>query len=354
MQNTREDQILQPLSIVVASEAVGTVEANATGRVVAEEGTGVHEAPPDVGESINPAPSVRSPGSRLRDAREALGLGREEFARKARIPLAVLGDLESDAWSRLGAAVYVRGYVRSYSRAAGIDQASIVDSLAAVADATPPLVAARALPSRPQWVSRYATPVAYALLTGVVMIPLVYLARPSATQLASAPSLSPLDAPPTMSSSVQSGGLTSVRLSSQITNLMSDSSSSEPLNPATPERTAAATAEGIEVTQKHAAPLPVMASMTSLPEAPGQQVRLHLRELSWVEFTAADGKRLEYALLPAGTIREYRVAGSARLRIGNSRGVGLEIDRKPVDLLRYSRGNIAELNVGRASEQGAN
>lgn len=296
-----------------------------------------------------------SPGTRLRMAREATGLGREEFARKARIPLAVLGDLETDSWSRLGPAVYVRGYVRSYSRAAGINEASIVESLAAVADVTPVLVAARVTPARPQWVSRYATPIAYALLTGMVMVPMVYLARPAPRQVAAGPALAALDAP-AMSSSMQSGHSIPAKLTTQFKNLAIDPAAAEAdQRPAqAPATLVVAPDADVAAAPSSSAPRPVMASLASMPEPQGQLVRLRLRESSWVEFIAADGKRLEYALLPAGTDREYRVAGSAQLRIGNSRGVALEIDHKAVDLVDFSRANVATLNVGRAPGQRAN
>jgi cytoskeleton protein RodZ len=81
------------------------------------------------------------------------------------------------------------------------------------------------------------------------------------------------------------------------------------------------------------------------PAAVGQRVLLKLAESSWVELIGADGSRIEYAMLPAGTAREYQVAGKASLRIGNTRGASLSVDGKELDLPSYSRGNVARVNL---------
>jgi cytoskeleton protein RodZ len=101
---------------------------------------------------------------------------------------------------------------------------------------------------------------------------------------------------------------------------------------------------------------PVMASMAPIPEsapvaAPAatltaRKVVLRLAQASWVELTGAEGQRIEYALLPAGTVREYQIAGNANLRIGNSRGASLSVDGTAVDLPAHSRSNVARVELG--------
>jgi len=277
---------------------------------------------PETEQGVEALPTV---GRRLREAREAVGLARDEFARRAHIPAAVLANLEEDRGERLGAPVFVRGYLRSAARAAGLADDAFLDAMPKPSEDAPPLVAQRIGPTTPRWVTRYATPVAYALLTAVVMVPLVYLARPNVTQVAQTPSLTSIDG------ATRASGLPvdTVALA----------------GPATdgPQPTAAP--------DDVASPGPVMASLAPLPQSgmptEPRRVTLRLAAASWVEFTGADGSRLEYALLPAGTQRDYQLSGSAGLRIGNASAAQLTVDGRAVDLAPLSSPNdVARVQLG--------
>jgi cytoskeleton protein RodZ len=291
-------------------------------------------------------------GARLRAIRELTGLSREEFARKARIPTAVLGDLESGQLFRLGAAVYVRGYVRSVARAASVDDSELMLRLqqleAAQGPQQPATVAPRMSGGAPRWLTRYATPVAYALLTGVVVVPLVYLARPGGSELAQVPTLTPIDAPQRSSTlpAAVSKPAQGTRASTPGTAVAPSIATVDPVDPVEHD----ATQVGPPAVPAES-PQPVMATFAPMPEAasgkPSQRVTLRLSAPSWVEFTGSDGSRLEYALLPAGTTRDYQLQGSAELRIGNSGGAQLTVDGKPVDLASISRANVAIVVLGK-------
>ena len=58
-------------------------------------------------------------GERLRAAREAAGLSVDDVALRLHMPARVVRSLESEDWSRLGAPVFVRGQVRSYTACSG-------------------------------------------------------------------------------------------------------------------------------------------------------------------------------------------------------------------------------------------
>ena len=65
----------------------------------------------------------KSLGQTLRQAREQRGQSLDALAAATRIPSPVLESLESDAFGELPADVYLRGFVRSYSRAVGLPEA---------------------------------------------------------------------------------------------------------------------------------------------------------------------------------------------------------------------------------------
>ena len=70
-------------------------------------------------------PGPLSIGERLREAREAKGLGVEDVASQTRIPIRHLDAIEREDWDALPAATYCIGFVRSYANAVGLDGAEL-------------------------------------------------------------------------------------------------------------------------------------------------------------------------------------------------------------------------------------
>lgn len=297
-------------------------------------------------------------GMRLRAAREARGLTLDEVARAVHIPSAVLADIEADRLERLGAPIYVRGYLRTYARHVGLAEAAVAGATERLEQPQPTLVA-RPTRSRSRYLAaRYANAVAYALLTLVVMVPLVMfvMSRQGARPQAAAPRLETIDAPLVALPPAMADGTASAR---------DALASSADIAPTAPE-VAAPSVVSSSVVEEISQPepqQPVMASMAPLPEQiagpeaevpaavspdKGQKVVLRLAQPSWVELTGFQGQRIEYALLPAGTVREYQIAGRASLRIGNTRGATLQVDGRNVDLGAYSRSNVARVDLGSA------
>lgn len=77
----------------------------------------------------SPAGEPVAPGATLCKAREQAGIALEVVAQRTLIPLSRLRALESDDYERVGAATFVRGYVRAYAKLLGIDPAPLVDAL---------------------------------------------------------------------------------------------------------------------------------------------------------------------------------------------------------------------------------
>lgn len=68
-------------------------------------------------------------GAVLRQARERRGLTLEEVAADSRIPVHYIQALEADAFDDLPAPVYVRGFLRVYSKLLDIDSAPLLEEL---------------------------------------------------------------------------------------------------------------------------------------------------------------------------------------------------------------------------------
>jgi cytoskeleton protein RodZ len=69
---------------------------------------------------------METPGNKLRDAREARGLSLDDVAHVTRIPRSSLALIEEGRFDRLPAPVFVRGFLKSYARAVGLDPALVV------------------------------------------------------------------------------------------------------------------------------------------------------------------------------------------------------------------------------------
>ena len=64
-------------------------------------------------------------GERLRQAREAKGIGLDDLASQTRIPIRHLQHIEREEWDALPAITYCVGFVRSYANAVGLDGAEM-------------------------------------------------------------------------------------------------------------------------------------------------------------------------------------------------------------------------------------
>lgn len=69
------------------------------------------------------------PGKRLREAREAMQMSREEAARHLHQDVAIITALEDDDYARLPGQTYVLGYLRSYARLLKLPQNEIVEAV---------------------------------------------------------------------------------------------------------------------------------------------------------------------------------------------------------------------------------
>lgn len=76
--------------------------------------------------SETPASPEVTPGTRLREAREALGMSPREMADRLNWLPAHVAAIEADGYEELRGAAFVRGYLRAYARAVSLDEDEIV------------------------------------------------------------------------------------------------------------------------------------------------------------------------------------------------------------------------------------
>ena len=248
-------------------------------------------------------------GARLRSAREAAGLTVDDVAARLRMPGRVVQSLENEDWSRLGAPVFVRGQVRSYSRLLGLTTAPMMDALTVGQVEPATLVSRSHIPKAQWWAEQIGRRLVYMVLTLSLAIPVWVATRQHLA--GTAEGVAALDTP---------------------------------VDPATPASQEA-----------DRTPRTVVASMTPVaasgqPAAPsaaatGAEIVLRTSGKTWLEVFALDGSTLAKELLPAGAERRYTASQVRRMTIGNAAAVSLESRGRPVDPLAHARANVARFEV---------
>lgn len=277
-------------------------------------------------------------GSRLRAAREVRGENIDTCAHALHLSTHVLRQLETDSYAGTDSKIYLASYIGKYARHLGIDEAAVQTEIDRIRQVEPPLVATGSVSHSRFLLDRYATAATYVVLTAVIIVPMIWFGV-RGTLDRDLSHLAPLDATPV---------------------------AQQDARPATAGSTIAPAA--LLTAPRIAPPIvqdrPLMASMAAFPgmdnadaagtaktPAPtavandGHSVNLNLSAASWVEVTGADGSRIEYGLLPAGSKKTYHSDRPLDVRIGNASGAQLSIDGQAVALEDYQRANVARLRV---------
>lgn len=291
-------------------------------------------------------------GSRLRAAREAKGLDLEACGHALKLPARVLRQLEGGQYDGIDYQVYLGSYITKYGRHLGLDDALIQAEVSRIRrQDEPQLVATGGISHSRYLLERYATAATYVVLTAVIIVPMIWLGV-RGTLNRDISHFAPLDASPVAQQEL-------------------------PASAATPGSTAAdavAVAPATTPTSHADNDQPLLASMVpsmsvdpvkppavSVPAVDdgvaGHSLTLSLAEASWVEVIAADGSRLEYGLLPAGSHKTYHSEQPLEIRLGNASGAQVSVDGQVLPLDAYRRANVAhfrlDLEDGKVVPRGA-
>ena len=248
----------------------------------------------------------RGCGARLRKTREAAGLTEADVAARLKMPVRVVQSLEAEDWSRLGAPVFVRGQLRSYSRLLGLTTAPMV-AASGVAPVEPPVLVPRTYtPPMQRLAEQVARRLIYIVLTAAIAVPVWLATRPHLGVVAH--DAAPLDMPANAGAANSSAKTDAV--------------------------------VGAE-------PSPLVASLTPLPASPvsAPALSLQLTADSWVQVFARGGRLLEGSMLRAGEQRSYAAGDVARIVLGNAAAVQVKRNGQVQDLTPYLRSNVARFTV---------
>ncbi len=248
-------------------------------------------------------------GARLRAAREAAGLSIDDVAASLHMPARVVRSLEAEDWARLGAPVFVRGQVRSYSRLLGLTTAPLMDALTVGQVEPAKLVSRTHIPKAQWWAEQIGRRLVYIVLTLSLVIPVWVATRQHLAGTATVEGEAAQDAPVDPAAAV--------------------------------------------VPEKGAAPRTVLASMAPVTTAVQQPVAsvaasdivLRASGKSWLEVVGQNGGTLEKGMLSAGDERRYAAGEVKRITIGNASAVQMEERGRVVDVASHARANVVRFEV---------
>jgi cytoskeleton protein RodZ len=316
--------------------------AHTSGPIGDEPVTTAHHSEPDPAQ----APLfVESFAQRLVAARDARGWSAADVAAKLRLPLHIVRSIETEQYERIGQGVYLRGYLTNYARLVGVPTVAAETVVRKHAVAPPELVASGRISHSRYLFDRYSGSALYLVLTGVFFIPLVMFAMNMGGNVGAR--LTPLDVP---------AQTTDADASARSALGAAADSAAMPANGANSPASSSPAAADAPRSDNNS---PLMASFALVPNQPvaepahqtaaasaqSGQLRLSLNEASWVEIVDADGKRLEYATLPAGSVRNYASDKPLTVLLGNTNGARLEVNGQAQDITPFNRGNVARFKL---------
>lgn len=277
-------------------------------------------------------------GQRLRAARELRGWSAEEVAAKLRFPAQIVQKLEAEQFEKIGYGIYLRGYLMNYARLVGVPTI-LIEPVLRERTAEPPLVSSGTISHSRYLYQRYSVSALYLILTAVIIVPAVMLAmrasqEPGSVQLTALSTSAGPQAEPETATPTSTG----------------DAAQTTPVTASA----AAAASNGAPSDS------PLVASLAPFPLArkensPGHEtiaagsgahtLKLSLKQASWVEVIAVGGDKLEYGLLPGGSVRSYSSDKVLEVRLGNCEGAEVEADGQPQDLTPFRHANVAHFRL---------
>jgi cytoskeleton protein RodZ len=284
------------------------------------------------------APVGLGAGALLREARERAGLSIEAASTELLLKAHILEALEQDRLDQLPEPPFVRGYLRSYARLVGADEARVLERYEAMLPEQAEVTFSVST-TEPEDRGRLAVLALGSLAALAVVAILVWWLgsgdtvgpvvepEPSLELQASEPEPEPVPVP-----------------EPQAVELEPAPAEATPQPPPVPVEPEAVVEPAETVAEPEPEPPPVESAPTALEPVeaaagvtasalePPDLVLVELSGDSWIEVYDAEGRRLLYGLEPAGAQHRLRGTRPFRVFLGNAPEVAVEINGRPFDL----------------------
>lgn len=288
---------------------------------------------------------VLSPGTMIREARQAQHLSVDDLAGQTKLARATVEALERDDFGALLEPVYVRGYYRKCAKVLGVDEKALIEAYSSrVAQRAPQAPTKLRLASGTELGSSSRLPMAMALLfvvIAIVVCAFLWWVRGATTKFdpsrPGAPSA--VNATPTPVSPSAQTPLASATQQAPAADADADAATSAPQTgemppvPAADPNAADRPADAAAIAAAGDASTPVTAAPVS------GRLQVTFTGKSWIRINDANGKTLLDGLIAAGERRGLDGTPPFDVFIGKASAVSVQFDGKPVDLQPFTRDN---------------
>jgi len=313
---------------------------------------------------------VIRPGDMLRQAREQLGYSQKDIASRLRLRLSVINDIEDNNYEKSQLATFTRGYVRSYAKFVGLDEADVLAKLDLHGHAQPQDHEMQSFSRRTK---REAHDSRIMRLTWALAIILVGLTgiwwwqnlqmEPESAALEFSEQSQPLDESlagansPTVSNEELSAADISAAAEGtaleEIAPLAVDvpSESVEPILSFDDSFSSEPASSVLDVEETDSADslaslqTPDTTSEDAAVAVIESELKLTFSADCWVDIRDANGKRLDTGIKKSGEVLNLDGAAPFKLVLGAPGAVKISYKGEPVDLSKYPVGKVARLKL---------
>ncbi len=281
---------------------------------------------------------VHTVGEQLRAAREKAGVSLQDLAKNLKLGLKQVEALENGDWASLPGTTFIRGFVRNYARAIGIDQAPLMAQLDRVIDKPKSVLTVPASSTEPvSYASSSSGESRRVVLVGLFVALLaaaVYFLMPDDLADLRLRAQSVIDS-----------------LSRQDEPVVPTAQVPAPAEPAEPAFPPGSTPQQI-MNPQSVTPLELLAPAGSVPGAVTEKpvdgalpatLSFDVVRESWIEVKDRDGHVLLSQRLLAGSQKTLTGNGPLTLHIGFAPGLKMQWRGQVVDLVPHTRGDVARL-----------
>ena len=283
-----------------------------------------------------------SVGKQLAGQRRRREISIRQVSEQIKLPGWVIEALEADRMEQV-APLYLRGYVRNYANFLGLDAEALLSRLEQrQAPELRPVLPVSQTGIKFERLIKFST---YLLVTTLIVPPLVYFfvvggVRVFEREVVDASN--PASSQPLNVSQRIAEALAIAEPGDEDSEPGHLAASAVPLNNLRPLEDASSLATSTLATE-------VLPPETQTEAIALSTLALELTEDSWIEIESADGQRLEFDLLRAGTQRSYQASPPFRLLIGRANAVRITLDGEVQQFSGQDQGSVVELNLGQPS-----
>jgi cytoskeleton protein RodZ len=309
----------------------------------------------------NLAPGAPGLGATLAAERERQGLSRADVAHRLHMSPSQVEAIELGDYERLPRGTFLRGFVRNYAKALGIEPEPLLEQLAGAAPASPapgivvPTQNIRFDPLGERLANPYVKAASLALVAVAIAFAAMYWAmfvRPRPPAMARHPASAAPPRAPSADARPSPDASTPARTAPAVPSQPAvQAPDAAPAKPAAPQAPAAESREPLSApvsagpSKPAASGAPATHPASALAGAGVKRLAFHFTGESWVEVRDASGNVIFQRLNPAGS--DAQVSGSAPLEVvvGNAPEVEMSLDGRPFDLDSHTKVAVARFTL---------